>query len=270
MAEKDVKLRRDPSLGLLVVIGGPGGSGSSTISKLIAQKYNLSHYYAGGIFRQLSIEEGYSDVRQFLEDVEKKKGKDYDLEVDNRLIKMSQSHNVLIEAKAFAALATIKNIPCTIKIWIDADLDTRVRRVLARENILGYGEPVSSNLMDDYDRAKFDILSRQNILTKRLGFLYGIDYTKPEIYNDIIIDSSKQSIKETFDLICKYIDEMEEKTKSNVNVPINGNGKNMEDLEINWRRWKCLICGYLYEGTDIQMRCPKCGNEDKEKFMDVD
>ena len=270
MAEKDVKLKRDSSLGLLVVIGGPGGSGSSTISKLVAQRYGLSHYYAGGMFRQLSIEEGYTNVRQFLEDVEKKRGKDYDLEVDNRLIKISQTPNVLIEAKAFAALATIKNIPCTIKVWIDADLDTRVRRVLARENILKYGEIVPEDLKDDYDRAKFDILSRQDILTKRLRFLYGIDYTRPEIYNDIIIDSSKQSVEETFNLICEYIKDMEEKTKGNANILINGNGKSMEDLDINWRRWKCLMCGYLYEGTDIQMKCPKCGNEDVMKFEDID
>ncbi len=128
MSEKGIKSERSPELGLLVVIGGPGASGSSTISKMIAEKYGLTRYYAGGMFREIAKEEGHEDFKKFLEEVEKKKGKDYDLEIDNRLIKASQTPNVLIEAKAFGALAVMRNIPCTIRIWITANVDVRVRR----------------------------------------------------------------------------------------------------------------------------------------------
>jgi len=54
----------------------------------------------------------------------------------------------------------------------------------------------------------------------------------------------------------------------------NGTNNNMDilgnDFEINWKRWKCLVCSYLFEGIDIQKKCPKCGNEDPEKFVDID
>lgn len=43
-----------------------------------------------------------------------------------------------------------------------------------------------------------------------------------------------------------------------------------EDLDIKWLRWKCLICGYVHEGS-VELRvCPKCGNEDPDKFDDAE
>lgn len=43
-----------------------------------------------------------------------------------------------------------------------------------------------------------------------------------------------------------------------------------EDLEERWSRWKCLICGFVYEGRQALQKCPKCGNEDPDKFEDAD
>jgi hypothetical protein len=43
-----------------------------------------------------------------------------------------------------------------------------------------------------------------------------------------------------------------------------------EDLDIKWSRWKCLVCGYVYEGNKPIAKCPRCGNEDPDKFEDVE
>ncbi len=43
-----------------------------------------------------------------------------------------------------------------------------------------------------------------------------------------------------------------------------------EELDVIWLRWKCLNCGYLYEGIEVVRKCPKCGNEDPDKFADAD
>jgi rubrerythrin len=43
-----------------------------------------------------------------------------------------------------------------------------------------------------------------------------------------------------------------------------------EDLDVRWVRWKCLVCGYVYEGAVRLKVCPKCGNEDPDKFQDAD
>lgn len=43
-----------------------------------------------------------------------------------------------------------------------------------------------------------------------------------------------------------------------------------EDLDSRWLRWKCLECGYLYEGVSRLKVCPKCGNQDPDKFEDAE
>jgi len=43
-----------------------------------------------------------------------------------------------------------------------------------------------------------------------------------------------------------------------------------EDLDIKWLRWKCLVCGYVYEGSTVLKVCPKCGNQDPDKFDDAE
>ena len=48
------------------------------------------------------------------------------------------------------------------------------------------------------------------------------------------------------------------------------NGTQPEDLDSRWRRWKCLKCGYLYEGIQELKKCPKCGNDNPDLFQDAD
>ena len=46
--------------------------------------------------------------------------------------------------------------------------------------------------------------------------------------------------------------------------------ENPEDLDSRWLRWKCLKCGYLYEGVNELKKCPRCGNENPDLFEDAD
>lgn len=43
-----------------------------------------------------------------------------------------------------------------------------------------------------------------------------------------------------------------------------------DDLDVQWSRWKCLSCEYLYEGNKPLEKCPRCGNDDPDKFDDAD
>lgn len=39
-----------------------------------------------------------------------------------------------------------------------------------------------------------------------------------------------------------------------------------DDLDVSWHSWKCLNCGYVYEGQREVTVCPRCGNNDPDKF----
>ncbi|GAB4164242.1 MAG: hypothetical protein Fur003_6470 [Candidatus Dojkabacteria bacterium] len=39
-----------------------------------------------------------------------------------------------------------------------------------------------------------------------------------------------------------------------------------EDLDARWTSWRCMVCDYVYEGQKPLMKCPRCGNENPDKF----
>lgn len=55
-------------------------------------------------------------------------------------------------------------------------------------------------------------------------------------------------------------------SSSNIENP----DSNPEDLDSRWLRWKCLNCGYLYEGAKGLKVCPRCGNDNPDMFEDAD
>lgn len=43
-----------------------------------------------------------------------------------------------------------------------------------------------------------------------------------------------------------------------------------DDLQVTWVRTRCMVCGFVYEGKEPLVKCPKCGNEDPDKFEEVE
>jgi rubrerythrin len=72
------------------------------------------------------------------------------------------------------------------------------------------------------------------------------------------------------DDILKRNEKLNEGVPSNEEQVIPAEQLTPEDLDSRWLRWKCLVCGYLYEGVNRIKVCPKCGNEDPDKFDDAD
>ena len=186
---------RDAKLGKLIVIGGPGGSGASTIAKRFATHFSLNYVYGGKLMRDFAKKNGFSSLTAFLKsDFFKEKQLEFDSFIDSELMEQSSNKDVLIDSKVFAALATKNKMPCTVKIWITASLETRVARVVLKKGGVGNTQIIRENLQKRYEKDR-----------ERFNKLYDVQFEKPDLYNDIVIDSSRQNPDETFNLILKLI-----------------------------------------------------------------
>lgn len=183
---------------VLFVVGGPGSSGSSTIAKMLAEHFNLERVYSGAVFREVVASQGYETLDDFYiaNKDNKEKFFEIDRKVDSFMLERAKEGNALMDSKAFAGLATINNIPCTAKIWLEANIDTRIKRFLGKQENL---TPLRKVYL--YIKTFFDLTRRRKADGKRFKELYGIEYDNPELYNDIVLDTSNINAKETLDLI---------------------------------------------------------------------
>ena len=187
---------RSKELGHLVVVGGPGGSGASTIAKKLAQHFSLNYFYGGKLMRDLAKKHGFKNLTKFLEsEIFEKNHLVFDSLIDEELFEKSFSRDILIDSKIFAALATKYEIPCTVKIWIDADIDVRAERTKGKKITDLTLEEIRHNLVKRFENDK-----------RRFMDLYGIEFENQRKYNDILVNSSYQNEGETFEFILKLIE----------------------------------------------------------------
>ncbi len=193
--------KRSNHLGLLFVVGGPGGSGASTIARMLADHFSLRYVYGGKLMREFARENGFDSLTEFLQsNLFKKNSKSYDFFVDEHLLEKSFSKDTLIDSKIFAGLAARLEIPCTVKIWIDADLGVRVSRTLGKK---GFEDLSIQN--PEYPKIEKRLIRRYQEDKNRFLKLYKVEFDKQEKYNDIVIDSSNQNPDETFNFLLKLI-----------------------------------------------------------------
>ena len=193
---------RPSDLGKLVVIGGPGGTGSSTIAKLLARKWQLHRVDAGEIMRNKTED---SKLSQYLQD-RVTKNPEIDHSIDQFLVRMSYYPNILIEGKYFAAIATSMGIPCTLKMWITADLPTRISRILLREGHMKEGQKLDKE-SKMYKKTRDKLMKRQSNDQKRCLHLYHVDVSNPAQFNDLIIDTTSLNVSYTLEKIYSEIND---------------------------------------------------------------
>lgn len=183
---------------LVIVVGGPGGSGSSTIAKLLSKHFNIPRIYAGDLFRKEADQREYDNFEEFLQQISKG-GNSLDLEIDGMLTEYAKKGNCILESKIFGALAKSNGIPITFSIWLDADIHTRVQRHLNRDGIKGLKR------VTQYLTIRYNLGRRFGIDREKFKRLYKIKYEKPQQYYDIVLDTSKIDEVETLNLILEKV-----------------------------------------------------------------
>ena len=185
---------------IVIAIGGPGGSGSTTIAKMLANHFHLKNIYAGDLFRKAAKEKDYEYFEEFLQEISKG-GNHLDYEIDELMQEYAKQGNVVIDSKIYGALAKTKKLKCDVSIWLDAKLDRRIKRRLGKESVKGIKK------LKRCFQTKQELKKRYRIAKEKYWRLYKVRYDKPVLYYDIVLDTSDIDEQKTFDLILKRIED---------------------------------------------------------------
>ncbi len=180
----------------VICISGLAGTGKSTLSKKLADKYHLRYFSGGDVLKELAKHEGYDvSVQGWWESPEGLKflnervnDAKFDKAVDDKLLEYAQQGNVLLDSWTMPWL-----LKEGFKIWLEASLEKRAARVAVRD---------AMTVAD-----AFEVLKEKEARTKAIykalyGFVLGEDF-KPF---DFILDTNNLSANEVFEILCKVID----------------------------------------------------------------
>lgn len=188
---------------MIITIGGLPGTGTTTIAKMIAEKYNLRHVCAGFIFREMAKEMGM-DLQEFSKYAEQHK--EIDEEIDRRQVEIAKQGNVVLEGRLAAWMLLKNGIKPDLTIWFKAPLEVRAERISKRENI-------------DKDVALKKMIEREASEKKRYKEIYNIDLDDLSIY-DLVIDTSKWDVEGVFNIVSSAIDNLKNKNEGAIlNLP---------------------------------------------------
>ncbi|NYB52762.1 MAG: AAA family ATPase [Methanobacteriaceae archaeon] len=151
---------------MIITIGGPAGSGTSTTSRILSEKTGIPVVSAGDIFREMAMERDM-DILEFSKFAEG--NIEIDLEIDQRQAQLArEADDLIVEGRLSAYF-----IDADLKVWCHAPLDVRSERISRREN-------------KSIEVAREEIKTRENSEAQRYMEIHNIDISNLDVYHIII------------------------------------------------------------------------------------
>ncbi|MEF8879844.1 MAG: AAA family ATPase [Candidatus Thermoplasmatota archaeon] len=172
-----------------ITISGTPGSGKSTVARKLRNKLDLEYVYSGMIFRDMAKKHDMT-LSEFGDYCEK--NPEIDKELDKKQLNILKKDNIIVEGR-LAGWLTYQNEISAFKIMLDADIDTRAKRIVKREG-------------GNVKQRKKEMINREKSEAKRYKNYYSIDITDKSIY-DLVIDTSDKPPDEIVEIILQNLDE---------------------------------------------------------------
>jgi cytidylate kinase len=175
---------------MIVTIGGRVGAGKSSVSKALAAKLGYKFYGAGDIRRKYAISKGMT-IAELNE--EAKKNPESDRLVDDYMKKMAETEdNFVIDA-----WLGFYFFPKSIKIFLDAHPKLRAERIFKRAK--------PEERPNNPEEALKMLIEREECSLRRYKHLYGVENTFDLKNYDFIVDTTKNTVEQTTDIIYKFV-----------------------------------------------------------------
>lgn len=170
---------------MIITVSGLPGSGTTTVSNLLAKRYSMEMISAGEVFRTLAKERCVS-LAEFGEMAEKDDS--IDIQIDKRQQEIAATRdNIILEGRLAGHMA-----PLALKVWLKAPVEVRVQRIVGREST-------------SFGQAMKETLEREASESLRYREIHGIDIGDLSIY-DLVIDSNRWNQFQIVHVISSGID----------------------------------------------------------------
>ena len=187
---------------MILTISGTPGAGKTTVAKILSKRLNLTHYYMGGIMRDLAKKKGMT-LNEFnkLRDL----GPEIDNFVDDYLIKAGKTQdNFIAEGRT-----AFHFIPNSIKLFLTVDPIVGAKRIqmdVFEKRNDSRNESVENDVSLQIEKLEL----RVNNDKKRYLKYYGIDMDDMSNY-DFYFDTSSLTPEQTADKIIEFINKNKNK-----------------------------------------------------------
>jgi cytidylate kinase len=172
---------------MLITISGTPGSGKTTVARLLSQRLNVPHVYAGDLYRKAADDRGVT-LAQFNALCEHDHSIDRSL--DATMAAYARQGDVILEGRLAGFIALQEHVDA-LKVYLTASDEVRARRVAQREG-------------RDW-RAVLELNQvRQASDARRYRAIYGYDLNDTSLY-DLTLASDNQGPEALADQVLAHV-----------------------------------------------------------------